>query len=797
MKISIITPSYNSGRWLERAIKSVLDQDYDNYEHIVVDGGSTDETLKILEGYPHLQWISEPDRGQVEAMNKGFNMSTGEIISYLNADDYYLKGTFSAVIPRFEAGAKMVMGKVLVYSEKPGGCREWACDAATDFPSVLRHWNFNAFCVNPVGYFYRREVQEKIPLREESGAKHDLEFLIEVALAFSTDKIDRFLGVFNHALDTQTGREQLRPSYWAPETFPFIDRLALHLSPRERKQFFLERERGYQLRRRWTAGEALALGGAEELFNTGEVFFIPEDEDSCRRSRCGFVEHDGIATPGDWIIPVFTSGRVASKSVCSTLKELPPSQLPARVYHIHQMNPETINRELPSALTDGSHLAVGLALKHLQDEQGDRLHWKYIAGVRDPVAAALSAVFEIWPSIEKEQVEKKVRDLARFILEHFTEQYLPGTGINVYRHPFDREKGYTIIKEGHKSLLIYRFEDLSRIFPAAMEDYLGFPGLKLLHTNVGEARSEGRNYAETRESITFSREFLDQVYSSPYCRHFYSGRELESFYRRWATPGKGLESKRHDHYHGLIYDLGFHIGQDTEFYLKKGFSVIAVEANPVLVDEGARRFASYLASGQLVLIKAGLVEDPVGEEFVFYVNERRTSWSSFVYEIAAREGDQCLEVKVPCVAIKELVERYGEPYFVKIDIEGYDLKALRGLKKSGARPLYVSVENGNRGMVNLLLSMGYDRFKYVKQNDLPRTILPYPPLEGDYVEHTFIYGSSGPFGEEAPGSWEDAAAVKTRIAKIWDPEGTARNPDHIDSVHGWFDLHAKKSLKPG
>ena len=69
-KISIITPSYNQGNFIEDAIVSVMKQDYSNYEHIIIDGGSTDETLSILKKYPHLIWISEPDKGQTDALQK-------------------------------------------------------------------------------------------------------------------------------------------------------------------------------------------------------------------------------------------------------------------------------------------------------------------------------------------------------------------------------------------------------------------------------------------------------------------------------------------------------------------------------------------------------------------------------------------------------------------------------------------------------------------------------------------------------------------------------------------------------
>jgi GT2 family glycosyltransferase len=90
--VSIVTPSYNAEDYIERAIRSVLDQDVESLEHIVVDGGSTDGTVDILRRYPHLRWISEPDEGQSDALNKGFRMARGEILGWLNADDTYTPG---------------------------------------------------------------------------------------------------------------------------------------------------------------------------------------------------------------------------------------------------------------------------------------------------------------------------------------------------------------------------------------------------------------------------------------------------------------------------------------------------------------------------------------------------------------------------------------------------------------------------------------------------------------------------------------------------------------------------------
>lgn len=96
-KISIITPSLNQGRYIEECIESVICQKYKNFEHIIIDGCSTDTTLEILRKYPHLIWISEKDKGQSDALNKALAIANGEIIGWLNADDYYCPDTFSKI----------------------------------------------------------------------------------------------------------------------------------------------------------------------------------------------------------------------------------------------------------------------------------------------------------------------------------------------------------------------------------------------------------------------------------------------------------------------------------------------------------------------------------------------------------------------------------------------------------------------------------------------------------------------------------------------------------------------------
>jgi GT2 family glycosyltransferase len=97
MKFSIVTPSLNQGRFIRDCIESVRTQAGVECEHLIVDAGSTDETIAVLKEFPHLQWTSEPDRGMSDGINKGFLKSTGDWVMWLNADDYLLPGTLSRV----------------------------------------------------------------------------------------------------------------------------------------------------------------------------------------------------------------------------------------------------------------------------------------------------------------------------------------------------------------------------------------------------------------------------------------------------------------------------------------------------------------------------------------------------------------------------------------------------------------------------------------------------------------------------------------------------------------------------
>jgi glycosyltransferase involved in cell wall biosynthesis len=109
--VSVVTPSFNQAQYLEQTIRSVLDQDYAHIEYIVIDGASTDGSLEIIKRYQErlAHWVSEPDKGQTDAINKGFALASGEILAWLNSDDTYLPNAVSEAISYLDAYPKAGM----------------------------------------------------------------------------------------------------------------------------------------------------------------------------------------------------------------------------------------------------------------------------------------------------------------------------------------------------------------------------------------------------------------------------------------------------------------------------------------------------------------------------------------------------------------------------------------------------------------------------------------------------------------------------------------------------------------
>jgi glycosyltransferase involved in cell wall biosynthesis len=209
--LSVITPVYNGEKFISRCIECVSAQNCSGVEHVVVDGGSTDGTVQILREsvrtYPHLRWISEPDRGQSDALNRGISMARAEYIGILNADDFYEPAALRRVVdiiknlpgPRFIVGACNVL--------TTGDKLDWV-----NRPRVLRFENLMMlddeiwpFPVNPSAYFYPKAVHGIVGLYNlEEHYAMDLEFILAVVQAIEPLYVDAVLGNMRRIEGTKT-----------------------------------------------------------------------------------------------------------------------------------------------------------------------------------------------------------------------------------------------------------------------------------------------------------------------------------------------------------------------------------------------------------------------------------------------------------------------------------------------------------------------------------------------------------------------------------------------------------------
>ena len=191
--VSVVTPSYNQGHFIEENILSVKSQDYPNLEHIIIDGGSTDGTVEILrryEGTYNLRWVSESDEGHADAVNKGFAIAKGEIIGWLNSDDVYFdRGTVSAVVEAFQKHpeADIIYGDC-AYIWEDGTILRVQCVPGFRYSRLLR----GCFLEQPA-VFFRRHVVEKYKLDKRLKVAIDYEYWLRIGRQYRFVHIPRIL----------------------------------------------------------------------------------------------------------------------------------------------------------------------------------------------------------------------------------------------------------------------------------------------------------------------------------------------------------------------------------------------------------------------------------------------------------------------------------------------------------------------------------------------------------------------------------------------------------------------------
>jgi FkbM family methyltransferase len=270
----------------------------------------------------------------------------------------------------------------------------------------------------------------------------------------------------------------------------------------------------------------------------------------------------------------------------------------------------------------------------------------------------------------------------------------------------------------------------------------------------------------------------------------------------------------------LVYDVGMHQGEDTEFYLSRGCYVIGVEANPELVGPLREKFRAEIASGRLTVVDKAVAREPGKVQFA--INRRLAAWGSisptFIDRNAAL-GDEVERVEVDAVRFDDILREHGMPYYLKIDIEGMDMLCVEALHGFSERPRYLSIESAvTSGMAEtesafgelaLLWALGYRGFKYVDQASLPKLNGTLLDLEGLPVRYQDRFFDSGPFGEETPGEWQTLDVALKQARRLVRYQNTlgygGRHSHHLPfrvlrrlrrylkglRFHSWYDLHAR------
>ncbi len=234
-------------------------------------------------------------------------------------------------------------------------------------------------------------------------------------------------------------------------------------------------------------------------------------------------------------------------------------------------------------------------------------------------------------------------------------------------------------------------------------------------------------------------------------------------------------------YNNLIYDVGMHRGEDTDFYLKKGFNVIAFEANPDLVKHCKERFSKEIQIGQLIIVEGAIVDfntkqNEIKKTVKFFKNNKVSVWGTVVEDWASRNehlGTSNEVIEVSAINFSEYLQKYGIPYYLKIDIEGMDMVCLKSLLNYEEKPDYISIESDKLSFKALkeefkvFNQLGYNRFKAVNQANISKQKEPKKSTQKKYLGYSFLRGATGLFGTDLPGNWKNEKQILNQYKKIF------------------------------
>ena len=265
----------------------------------------------------------------------------------------------------------------------------------------------------------------------------------------------------------------------------------------------------------------------------------------------------------------------------------------------------------------------------------------------------------------------------------------------------------------------------------------------------------------------------------------------------------------------MIFDVGMHKGEDTAYYLRKGYMVVGFEADPHLVQTCRARFKDEIAERRLVIVEGAIAPPELESRITFYRSSLSVwgtidpSWNE--RNSAAAKSESIL---VDRVDIDECLEKFGMPFYMKIDVEGVDTYILNRLNRTSKNlPRYISIESNKVEMedllkeLRLLKALGYRQFKAVQQKIIPGTRIDTTDVHGQPFSYVFPMHSSGPFGDDIAQPWlsldeviSEYRGIFRRYRLFGDMSVLRRavGPRALNGLGrilgvplpGWFDTHA-------
>jgi len=246
--LSIITPVYNSERFIAACIETVIGQQCCDLEHIMIDGDSTDRTVEIIQQYadryPHIRWQSEPDRGQSDAMNKGIAMARGKVMGLLNVDDSYEPNVLNTIVDRFKTLPEptLLVGNCNIWDDA-GRLIEVNRPTKLGLFDLVTGVNVHPYPCNPAAYFYHTSLHQKIGFYAlDDHYAMDLDFVLQAVQVANVVYVNETWGNYRRLEGTKTVNDMKNGQ---------MNQRVLHLLKRYRKDLPLQQQMQLALRDRW------------------------------------------------------------------------------------------------------------------------------------------------------------------------------------------------------------------------------------------------------------------------------------------------------------------------------------------------------------------------------------------------------------------------------------------------------------------------------------------------------------------------------------------------------------------